>query len=83
METQELIYDVEVEFKEYCIYLSDISNSTLEYIKEQFDCEIYKKNYSTIHIYNYKIYFNNNSYEYEQLIIYLRNNGYKYVRSLL
>ena len=83
MGTQELIYDVQVEFQEYRIYISDISNNILEYIKEHYDCEIYKKNYSTIHIYNYKIYFNNNSYEYEQLIIYLRDNGYKYVRSLL
>jgi hypothetical protein len=83
MDIEQLIYDVKVEIQEYCIYVSDISNIILEYIKEHYDCEIYKKNYSTINIYNYKIYFNHNSYDYEQLIIYLRNNGYKYVRSLL
>ena len=81
MTTQELIYDVEVEFKEYVIYLSDISNSILEYIKDHYDCEIYKKDYSTANIYNFKIYFNYNGYDYEQLIIYLRDNGYKYAKS--
>ena len=83
MTTQELLYDVEVEFKGYCIYISNISNSTLEYIKDHYDCEIYKKDYSTMNIYNYKIYFNYDNYEYEKLIIYLRDNGYKYIRSLL
>ncbi len=81
MTTQELIYDIEVEFKEYVIYISDISNSILEYIQDHYDCEIYKKHYSRTDIYNFKIYFNYNGYDYEQLIIYLRDNGYKYAKS--
>ena len=84
MTTQELIYDVEVEFKEYVIYITDISNIILEYIKDNYDCKIYKKDYSYLEddIYKFKIYFNYDfDHDHEQLIIYLRDNGYKYAKS--
>jgi hypothetical protein len=83
MNDRSLIYDVEAEFKGYVIYISDISNEILEYIKLNFDCEIYKKDYPiNSDLYQYKIYFEiNNNHDHELLIIYLRDNSYKYAKS--
>jgi hypothetical protein len=38
MNNRSLIYDVEAEFKGYVIYISDMNDDILEYIKLNFDC---------------------------------------------
>jgi len=79
-----LIYDVEAEFKGYVIYISDMNDVILEYIKLSFDCEIYKKDHpiNSDVLYQYKIYFEKDyNHEHEMLIIYLRVNSYRYAKS--
>jgi hypothetical protein len=83
MNDRSLIYDVEAEFKGYVIYISDMSDDILEYIKLNFDCEIFKRNYPiNFNMYQYKIYFEKDyNHEHEILIIYLRDNCYRYAKS--
>ncbi len=80
-----LIYDIAINNSGYCIYLSDMSDEILEYIKKNFlDCKIYKKDYCKQEdIYEYKIYFDDiRDTFHEKLIVYLRNNNYKYANSI-
>jgi hypothetical protein len=92
MHIDNLIYDIEINNNGYCIYISDLSDDILEYIKKNFcllmsasaDCKIYKKDYCKQEdIYEYKIYFDDvNDRCHEKLIVYLRNNNYKYANSI-
>ena len=84
MSIDNLIYDIEINNNGYVIYISDISDDILEYVKKNFlDCKIYKKDYCKQEdIYEYKIYFDVNDRYHEKLIVYLRNNNYKYANSI-
>lgn len=86
MHIDNLIYDIEINNNGYVIYISDMNDAVLEYIKQNFlDSKIYKKDFCKQEdIYEYKIYFDDVTDRYhEKLIVYLRNNNYKYAKSLL